>query len=213
MNQDQLLKQQATRTLLEELLNAIPATPAPAPAPSIALPAPTVVVESVSQPVETRTATQKIVKPVVQKQGPTLYDKLMVSLVDAGLLIFGFGMWWIGAQFTLAFAASIGIPVAKLGVAQWLLPAIITAIEIKCWPNKTLDWHHLSIFGIIAIVDLFTSTVGGKAWLAGRMIAEWRLPSDGTVIWLIALVASIAFAFWPERLTRSAVRSLLKTWR
>lgn len=213
MNQDQLLKQQATRTLLEELLHAIPATPTASSAPSIALPTPVVVTESVSQPTETRVATQKITKPVVQKLGPTLYDKLMVSLVDVGLLIFGFGMWWIGAQFTLAFVASIGIPIARLGLAQWLLPAIITAIEIKCWPNKTLDWHHLSIFGIIAIVDLFTSTVGGKAWLAGRLIAEWRLPTDGMLIWGIALVASIAFAFWPERLTRSAVRSLLKTWR
>lgn len=151
-------------------------------------------------------------KPRVQRH-PGLYDRVIESLANTAALAAAGLLWWIGAQFTLAFVTSLGADLSRLGAAQWVIPAFVTAIEIKFWPRRGAQRNLVWLFLIVAGFDLLTSVLGGAAWLSGRAIGTAiTLPQTGTVLWAMSLAAATLCAFWPERLARTAVTELRRIW-
>ena len=54
------------------------------------------------------------------------------------------GLWYLGAQFTLLALDAIGIPVIQLGSWRWLIPAGISAVELRWWPRAVAETKALS---------------------------------------------------------------------
>lgn len=149
--------------------------------------------------------------PRVRKKTFTLYDRIVESIAHITTLVGAIALWWVGAQFTLAFMAMLHIPVHSLSYAQWLIPAGITTIEMRYWPRKGLNRNLIIVFLVIAGIDLATSLIGGKQWLTGRVIGSYTIPDTG-LLWGISLVVACFSAFWPEKLGRAAIAELRKIW-
>ncbi|MBM7844181.1 hypothetical protein [Herpetosiphon giganteus] len=137
-----------------------------------------------------------------------MYERWLSTL--AYLSIFGLAVliWWIGAQFTLAFLAGLGLNLAALGTAQWFIPIIITAIEVACWPRRAINQHVLAVFALVGGLDLITSVIGCVRWLSNQ-----QLPLSSAWLWIFSVVIAALCAFWPERLARAAVGELGRLWR
>jgi len=178
--------------------------PTPTTVPSI--PALDIVTEQRSVREESVAAT-----PRARKKGVTLYDRIMESVAHITTLVGASALWWIGAQFTLAFMALLHIPVGSLSYAQWLIPIGITAIEMRYWPRKGMNRNLIIVFLVIAGIDLATSLIGGKQWLTGRDIGSYIIPDTG-VLWGVSLIVACFSAFWPEKLARAAITELRKIW-
>lgn len=141
------------------------------------------------------------------------YDRGVESLANLAALAFAAALWYVGAQFTLAFFAGVGLPAANLGIAKWLIPVGISAIQIKFWPHSRLKPHLLWMFLGVTSFDLATSVFGGKQWLAGRLIVDGiTIPATGAPPWVLSLIAACVCTFWPERLARTAVGELRRIW-
>ncbi|WP_124033493.1 hypothetical protein [Herpetosiphon llansteffanensis] len=177
------------------------------------LSAPTQSLPSLSPALEPKIVREEPATPVIRpkKKSFTTYDRIMESIAHVTTLGGAAALWWVGAQFTLAFLVMIGMPIHQLSYAQWLIPAGITAIEIKYWPHKGLNRNLIAMFLIIAGIDLTTTLIGGQAWLEGRVIGAFTIPDSGW-LWVIAGVAACFSAFWPEKLARAAIGELRKIW-
>jgi hypothetical protein len=146
--------------------------------------------------------TEKAVRtarPKTRRTHTPIYDPLLgilgaaISTAAAGLI------WWVGAILTLTFLElRLGIPVARLGAWQWLIPLGITGIEIAFWPRPGQSGHLRVLFLVVTGADVLTSLDGGRAWLQARDLAPIWLT------WLLGGGAAFVCAFWPERLIRSA---------
>jgi hypothetical protein len=168
--------------------------------------------KSAAPSASTTSTTTTASKPRVRRH-PGLYDRVIESLANVAALAAAGLLWWIGAQFTLAFVTSLGADLSRLGAGQWVIPAFVTAIEIKFWPHQGTQRNLVWLFLIVAGFDLLTSVLGGAEWLAGRAIGSAiTLPQSGTLLWAMSLGAAALCAFWPERLARTAVTELRKIW-
>lgn len=148
------------------------------------------------------------------KTKPGLYDRVGLSLaLSLGLAVAGL-LWLAGAFFTLQFLKGMGVALAGAGVAQWLIPAAITAGELWLWPRASTRPQQTALFLLILAFDVGTSLIGLVTWAAGRTIPNvGTLPAAGWGLWAGALVVSLVCAFWPEKLGRWSVSELLKAWR
>jgi hypothetical protein len=146
------------------------------------------------------------------KQG--LYDRVGMSLALSLGLGVAFLLWLAGAFFTLQFLKGMGVALAGAGLAQWLIPAAITAGELWLWPRASTRPQQTALFLLILAFDVGTSLIGLRNWAAGREIPNvGTLPAAGWGLWAGALVVSLVCAFWPEKLGRWSVSELLKAWR
>jgi hypothetical protein len=145
-----------------------------------------------------------------------LYQRLWESLAYIGSVFIAGGMWYIGASFTLQFLAGLGIQTAGLGFAAWLIPAVITAVELTLWPRLDKGWQRSLVFLTILAFDVgstFAGIMGVGAGQTYNLFTGIKLPQSGIALWIIAGGAGLIFAFLPEKIGRWAVKELHGLWR
>jgi hypothetical protein len=175
------------------LMTSQTANPSPAPAASTATPA-------------TESRTRRRPATVLGKLGETL--AALFALAVAG------GLWYLGAQFILLALAAIGIPVAELGHWRWLIPAGISAVELRWWPRAIAEAKAIS-FAVVALLDGASTLYGLVLWGAGRTLplaTGISIPHDGLGLVVPALLAALLLAFVPERLTLRMLSELRMIW-
>lgn len=147
-------------------------------------------------------------------QEPGLYDRVGQTAALIMALIMAFGLWFVGARFTLEFLASMGIVLASIGIAKWLIPLLVSAAELWLWPQG-LGWQRWCIWSVVLIFDVGSSWAGFVVWASGRYVPLFQgftLPTGGVWLHGIALALGLAFAFLPERLGRWAIGELQTVW-
>ena len=181
------------QALLESLINA-PAQPAMATAGAV----------TTSVQAQPRATT----KP---RSKPGIYDQILEGMAYIASLAIGLALWVAGAFFTLVFLEGAGVPVAPAQALAWLIPAFVSAVELKLWPARGRSpIRGLIWLGVLAF-DVGTSFAGLVEWAGGRHInlfTGFTLPTTGTTLWLLALILGLLFAFAPERIGKFAVREL-----
>src|SRR3954447_9753702 len=91
-------------------------------------------------------------EPRSRRRPSTLLSKLGETLAALFALVVAGGLWYLGAQFTLLALDAIGIPVIQLGHWRWLIPAGISAVELRWWPRGVAETKALS-FAVVALID------------------------------------------------------------
>lgn len=179
------------------------------PATSLAPSMPTIEQPPAQPKVQPRTTTTR--KP----SSFQFLDQLTESLAYLGGAAIAAGLWIAGAFFTLVFLRTMGVNLASLAWGQWLIPATITACELKLWPRQDGAWQRSVVWFLVLGFDVGTSFKGLIVWGAGRevpLFTGWVIPSGGWVLNILALVVALAFAFGPEQLARWAVPELRNVW-
>jgi len=144
----------------------------------------------------------------------TLLGKLGETLAALFALAVVGGLWYLGAQFTLLALAAIGIPVAELGYWQWLIPAGISAVELRWWPRAIAEAKAIS-FAVVALLDGASTLYGLVLWGAGRTLplaTGITIPHEGIGLVAPALLAALVLTFVPERLTLRMLNELRLIW-
>ena len=142
---------------------------------------------------------------------PSIYDQTLEAMAYITCLAIGVGLWAAGAFFTLIFLEGEGVPVAPAQALAWLIPAFVSAVELKLWPARGHSpIRGLIWFGVLTF-DVGTSFAGLMEWGSGRhfnFFTGITLPTTGATLWLVALAFGLLFAFAPERIGKFAVREL-----
>jgi hypothetical protein len=124
------------------------------------------------------------------------------------------GLWYLGAQFTLLAIETIGIPVSQLGYWRWLIPAGISAVELRWWPRCVAETKALS-FAVIALIDGASTLYGLVLRGADRTLplaTGVTIPHSGLGLVVPALLATLVLTFVPERLTLRMLNELRLIW-
>ena len=185
----------------EQLKAVLDQTPAAAAAP--AQPRPTT-----SKPAPTTPTRER-------KRTSGLLRQLGESLAALAVLALAGAMWYAGAVFTLVALAAIGIPLERLGLWQWGIPAGISLIELFWWPRDGSP-AKLSVFVAIAGVDLLSTLYGITRWSTGLFIpigTGYALPKEGAGLLVPATLFSVVLTFLPERMAVWSLRELRAIWR
>jgi hypothetical protein len=98
-----------------------------------------------------------------------------------------------------------------MGAFAWLIPAIVTAVELKLWPQASSVLIRWAVFLGVLTFDVGSSFAGFTSWAGGRTIplfTGFTFPSTGWGVWLPGILLGLLFAFGPERLVRYAVGEL-----
>ena len=167
------------------------------------------------------TATSTAAAPPIETQQratpkprtkPSIYDQTLEAMAYIASLAIAAGLWLAGAFFTLVFLQHANVPyIAPTVLAAWLVPAFISAIELKLWPARGRSPYRAIIWLLVLAFDIGTSFAGLIEWGAGRQIDLFTgitLPSSGTGLWIFASGLGLTFAFAPERIGRWAIREL-----
>jgi hypothetical protein len=128
----------------------------------------------------------------------------------ASLAIAG-GLWAAGAFFTLVFLRGAGVPLAPAQLVAWLVPAFVSAVELKLWPARGRSPIRALVWLGVVTFDVGASFAGLVQWGAGRRInlfTGFTLPTTGAALWVFALGAGLVFAFAPEKIGKWAGREL-----
>jgi hypothetical protein len=164
------------------------------------------------------TATPAVETPAGERRSrrrtSTLLSKLGETLAALFALAVAGGLWYLGAQFTLLALEVIGIPVAPLGHWRWLIPAGISAVELRWWPRGVAKTKALS-FAVIALIDGASTLYGLVLWGAGRTLplaTGVTIPHAGLGLVMPALLAAVMLTFVPERLTLRMLSELRLIW-
>lgn len=176
---------------------ALPAGPVDAPAAT-----------SPTTPATERPRTTTASKP---RSKPGIYDQTLEAMAYVASLAIAGGLWAAGAFFTLVFLSGAGVPVAPTQALAWLVPAFVSAIELKLWPARGRSPIRALIWLGVVAFDVGASFAGLADWGAGRHIDLFTgitLPSTGAALWLFALGAGLVFAFAPEKIAKWALREL-----
>jgi hypothetical protein len=170
-------------------------------------------------PMPPRTTTPRPAAPSSpareRKRTPNLLRQLGESLTALFALATAGAMWYAGAVFTLVALAAIGIPVERLGMWQWAIPAGFSLIELYWWPRDGSP-AKLSVFVGIAGADLLSTLYGVIEWGAGLFIplgTGYTLPQDGPGLLIPAVILSLVLTFAPERLALWSISELRAIWR
>lgn len=154
-------------------------------------------------------------RPKVLSYDDGIVGKILDSAAYLGGLALGIGIWIAGAYFTLVFLGQMGINLAALSWGQWLIPAVISACELRLWPRSGTLWQRWIVWLVVLMFDVGTSWAGLVAWGAGRHIPIFdgiALPESGWSLRILALVLGLAFAFMPEKIVRWAVPEIRAVW-
>jgi hypothetical protein len=151
----------------------------------------------------------------VRGQTSVVSGKLGETAAAVFALAVAGSLWYIGALFTLLALETLGMLIAKLGAWRWLIPAGISAIELRWWPRSLSDVKALS-FAAISGLDMLSTFYGLVVWSAGRFLplgTGYVIPHSGGGLIVPALLCSIALTFVPERIALWALRELGAIWR
>jgi hypothetical protein len=155
-----------------------------------------------------RTPRRRIASPATTNNS---VDLAMTVFAYLGVLAIAAVLWYWGARFTLTFLSGLAPAILALGLLAWLIPAVITAVELKLWPHVTSPIARWVVFLGILLFDLGSSFAGFTTWAAGRTIPLFTgitFPTTGWGLWLPGVGLGMLFAFGPERLTRYAIGEL-----
>lgn len=142
-----------------------------------------------------------------------LVDLVVLAIALVGVLIVAGVLWWIGASFTLAFLHGQTASLSRLGLGQWAIPVIITAVELALWPRLSSAVARWVIWLAFLAFDLGTSSAGFTDWGAGRTVPLFggiTFPAGGWWLWVQGLAIGMLLAFGPERMARYALGELRK---
>lgn len=114
--------------------------------------------------------------------------------------LIAFGLWAIGAFFTVRGLTAVFPPLLVFGRLVWVLPVGISMVELLFFKRTGL---HLIVFFIVSGVDVLTTVYGTLDWAAGRELhigASLTVPDSG--LWLVIPVTVFSFllTFGPEKL-------------
>ncbi len=164
------------------------------------------------------TATSAATTPEVERRprrrSSTLLSKFGETLAALFALAVAGGLWYLGGRFTLLALEAIGIPVAQLGHLRWLIPAGISAVELRWWPRGVAETKALS-FAVVALIDGASTLYGLVLWGAGRTLllaTGLTIPHAGLGLVVPALLAALVLTFVPERLTLRMLSELRLIW-
>jgi hypothetical protein len=149
-----------------------------------------------------------------RRRASTLPSKLGETLAALFALAVAGGLWYLGAQYTLLALESLGIPIAQFGHWRWLIPAGISAVELRWWPRGVAETKALS-FAVIALIDGASTLYGLVLWGAGRTLplaTGIMIPRTGLGLIVPALLAALVLTFVPERLTLRMLNELRLIW-
>jgi len=171
-----------------------------------------------TSPQPTAAATPAAATPEIERRlrrrSANLLSKLGETLAALFALAVAGGLWYLGAQFTLLALEAIGIPVAQLSHWRWLIPAGISAVELRWWPRGVAETKALS-FAVVALIDGASTLYGLVLWGAGRTLplaTGVTIPHAGLGLVVLALLAALVLTFVPERLTLRMLNELRLIW-
>lgn len=147
-----------------------------------------------------------------RKVNTTLYDKIGRTGAYCGVIAIGGLLWYVGAFYTLAALRSFGLQAN--GVLWWIVPVIITMIELWLMPKKSQNGLLLAAFGLVLLVDVGTSWQGLTSF-AGKTLPLFggvTLPASGTGLHGTAAIIALVLAFIPEKIARAGAVELKKLW-
>lgn len=160
--------------------------------------------------------------PPVRKPQPKYYQNtgsgmgfLWGMFAHGGSTVGAIALWWLGGQFTVkAICNWQHLSPEKMqiwGLALWLIPVFISAVEQANLPQFSIKWwqYHIKadkmrlvLWGTFTFVDIFTTFVGIAPWIKAQDMSAIGGPNfttiDGGTLFLISLVISVAMAFMPE---------------
>lgn len=174
------------------------------PQPAMAAAAPAGAAAAVDPPAQQRASS----KP---RSKPGIYDQTLEAMAYVASLAIAGGLWAAGAFFTLIFLQGAGAPVAPAHAVAWLVPAFVSAVELKLWPARGRSPIRALVWLGVVVFDVGASFAGLVEWGAGRRINLFTgiiLPSSGAALWAFALGAGLVFAFAPEKIGKWAIREL-----
>jgi hypothetical protein len=164
-----------------------------------------------------RQAAQPIAQPAVvtapvvseprprRRSAPSgTYELVMGKLaLLIALGLFG-GIWWVGANFTLLALTGWGITTAGWGLAAWLIPLAITALETGVMLIRAKSIPLWLLWTAVLAIDVLATAVG--------VMNQWpaAFPAAEPNTWVIVGGIGLALALAPEWGIRSIVRELLK---
>src|SRR5436190_23926260 len=147
----------------------------------------------------TPTAATPEVERRPRRRASTVLSKLGETLAALFALAMAGGLWYLGAQFTLLALESVGIPISQLNHWRWLIPAGISAVELRWWPRGVAETKALS-FAVVALIDGASTLYGLVLWGAGRTLplaTGITIPQAGLGLVGPALLAALVLTFVP----------------
>jgi hypothetical protein len=141
---------------------------------------------------------------------PGLYELILgksALLMVLGLFV---GLWYAGAYFTLQAFIGWGVSVGSWGLAAWLIPIGITAIESGLMVIRARSTWAWIGWVLVLGVDVFTTANGLANITMGRVIAGHTLSITDPSTWIVVGLAALLIAVIPEPATRSIGRELLQ---
>lgn len=165
-------------------------------------------------PEQPRTPQPAAVAARPRQQRSGLYDQFGQTVAYSFGFAIAVALWLAGAAFTLAALTAIGVNTTN--PAWWLLPLGITGAEIWLMPRAGTRWQTLILFGLVLAVDVTSSWYGVIDTLGGMFMPlgpGFTVPTSGTALHVVAVVAGLVLAFIPEKLGKYAGAELVKVWR
>lgn len=165
-----------------------------------------------TEPIQREQAPSRPQRP--KPKSNTTYDKTLESLAYVASFCIAAALWYVGAYFTLAAIAELGIATTHL--AWWLIPLAITAIELSLIEKIKGGWQSIAIFASVLALDIASSWYGIVTKLGGEFVplgAGFSIPTTGTVLHAGAIIASLIFAFAPEKIARWAFSEIGRVWK
>lgn len=147
-----------------------------------------------------------------KKATNSMYDQIGRTVAYIGMIGIGALLWYIGAFYTLAALRSVGLQTN--GLIWWLVPAIITAIELWFMPKRSTGWQTLIAFCVVLLIDVGTSWQGLTSF-AGKTLPLFggiQLPASGGELHMTAAIFALVVAFLPEKLVRAGILEIKKAW-
>lgn len=170
----------------------------------------TAIPDEITQPTQPeRTTTQPKTE---RKQKTSLYDKVGRTGAYSGVIAIGALLWYVGAFYTLAALRSFGLNTASL--LWWIVPVMITMIELWLMPKKAQNGLLLAAFGFVLLLDVGTSWQGLTSF-AGKTLPLFggvTLPVGGAALHITAAIIALVLAFLPEKIARAGFTELKKLW-
>lgn len=123
-----------------------------------------------------------------------LYLKVQTVIALTLGLAFSLLLWWVGARCTLSAIAAFGIPVASWGIFAYIIPVLITIVEVGLWPSRERDLAPRLEWAVFLLVDALTTALG-----AVREV-PWLLPASRSLAFAVAFAVGLLIAIVPSTL-------------
>jgi hypothetical protein len=135
----------------------------------------------------------------------------LLAIVAAGFF------WWVGATFTFLSLKGLGLDITSWGYLRWIVPAGVSAIEMRWYPNSHDNFDEVKLSGFLftVVVDAGSSMYGWIQWAGGRDFPigpGFKMPTEGWIVVLSGLGVSLFTTLIPERLLVWSLKELKRIW-